>query len=240
MRRMARGILVSAIAVVVACGWACRGEQRAKGPTAPSNDGLDSRQVQEVVAARKSSLSPKCWPPTLDTREKDAPTPRIVVTVVVNPNGEVRSATPSAASVEYPDLSNCVVAEIKSWRFPTSAGATTVIIPFAFAEQPTAPANGGLEPGQVQEVVAAHRDSLKPTCWQPALDTRAEGAPTTARIVVTIVVDPNGEVRSATSSTAASEYPGLAICLISRVKNWRFPASARVTTVNIPFVFDAR
>ena len=94
---------------------------------------------------------------------------------------------------------------------------------------------------QIQEFVAAHKDNLKRVCWQPALDYRAaDAAAPSARIVVTVTVDPNGDVQTAVPTEAPSEYPQLSNCVATVVKSWRFPTPAVVTTVRIPFVFDAK
>jgi hypothetical protein len=97
-----------------------------------------------------------------------------------------------------------------------------------------------LDSGQVQRTVSRYTGSVKRSCWQPALDTRDEKAPTTARVMVSIQVAPDGSVSSATSSGDPRGYRGLATCITSRVRAWKFPASSGTTTVNVPFVFAAQ
>ena len=56
------------------------------------------------------------------------------------------------------------------------------------------------------------------------------------------VVDtaPAGNVQSVSASGDPRGYRGLASCITSRVRAWRFPASSGQTTVNVPFVFAAQ
>jgi hypothetical protein len=97
-----------------------------------------------------------------------------------------------------------------------------------------------LDSARLQRTVARYTGSVKRSCWQPALSARKNDAPLTARVLVSIKVAPAGNVQSASSSGDPRGYPGLARCITSRVRAWRFPASSGQTTVNVPFVFAAQ
>jgi predicted Zn finger-like uncharacterized protein len=97
-----------------------------------------------------------------------------------------------------------------------------------------------LDGASVQKTVGRYTSSVRRSCWQPALDTRAKDAPTAARVTVTITVGPSGNVQNATTSGDPRGYRGLASCIGSRVRGWQFPASSGTTTVNVPFVFAAQ
>jgi TonB family protein len=79
---------------------------------------------------------------------------------------------------------------------------------------------------------------VKRQCWENALATRPPGAPSSARVVVTMSVAPDGHVQNVTASDAAG-YPGLSSCVQGQVRNWKFPASDG-STVTVPFVFAAQ
>ena len=103
-------------------------------------------------------------------------------------------------------------------------------------------ASGGqtLDSSTLQKNVARYTPSVKRSCWQPALDSRAPDAPTSARVSVKIDIAPSGNVSSVSSSGDPRGYRGLASCIESRVRNWTFPPSSGATTVNVPFVFAAQ
>jgi len=98
----------------------------------------------------------------------------------------------------------------------------------------------GLDSATLQKTVSRYTASVRRSCWQPALDSRAPDAPTSARVSVKIDVSPNGNVSAASSSGDPKGYRGLASCIESRVRNWTFPPSSGSTTVNVPFVFAAQ
>ncbi len=98
----------------------------------------------------------------------------------------------------------------------------------------------GLDSTAIQRTVSRYTGSVKRSCWQPALDTRAKNAPSSARVSVTITVAPSGQVTGVRTSGDPKGYRGLAGCIQSRVRRWRFPASGGTTTVNVPFVFAAQ
>lgn len=106
----------------------------------------------------------------------------------------------------------------------------------------TTGASGGqpLDASQIQSTVTTYQSSVKRGCWQPALMSRDKDAPSTARVTVAIGVAASGSVTSATSSGDPKGYPGLASCITSRVRGWKFPRSGGNTTVNVPFVFAAQ
>ncbi|MBN2194690.1 MAG: zinc-ribbon domain-containing protein [Polyangiaceae bacterium] len=97
-----------------------------------------------------------------------------------------------------------------------------------------------LDSSQVQRTVSRYTGSVKRSCWQPALDTRDDSAPSTAKVVVTIQVAPNGTVSSVGTSGDPKGYRGLASCIAGRVRGWQFPVSNGATNVNVPFVFAAQ
>ncbi len=97
-----------------------------------------------------------------------------------------------------------------------------------------------LDSATLQKNVSRYTPSVKRSCWQPALDSRAPDAPTTARVSVKIDISPSGSVSDVSSSGEPRGYRGLATCIESRVRNWSFPPSSGATTVNVPFVFAAQ
>ncbi|MCU0694379.1 MAG: TonB family protein, partial [Polyangiaceae bacterium] len=80
---------------------------------------------------------------------------------------------------------------------------------------------------------------VKRRCWEPALAARDRNAPSSAKVNVSIVIAPDGSVRSA-SASGGNGYPGLADCVASRVRGWRFPPAGGESHANIPFAFFAQ
>jgi hypothetical protein len=108
------------------------------------------------------------------------------------------------------------------------------------AGEATRTAGQPLDGATVQRTVGRYTSSVRRSCWQPALDTRAKDAPTSARVNVTITVGAGGNVQNVSTSGEPRGYRGLAGCIASRVRGWTFPASSGTTTVNVPFVFAAQ
>ena len=97
-----------------------------------------------------------------------------------------------------------------------------------------------LDSATLQKTVSRYTASVRRSCWQPALDSRAPDAPTVARVAVKINIAPSGNVSGVSSNGDPRGYRGLANCIESRVRNWSFPPSSGATTVNVPFVFAAQ
>lgn len=99
---------------------------------------------------------------------------------------------------------------------------------------------GQLDATSIQRTVSTYVPAVRRGCWQPALDARSPDAPSSARVVATITVAPSGAVDNVTSTGDPAGYPGLARCIESRVRGWKFPAGSGTTTANVPFVFAAQ
>lgn len=99
---------------------------------------------------------------------------------------------------------------------------------------------GQLDSASIQRVVSNFSPSVRRGCWQPALEARSPDAPASARVAMTIVVSPGGDVVSASTNSDPRGYPGLSRCIESKVKGWKFPSSSGTTTVQVPFVFAAQ
>ena|SRR5688572_6492474 len=93
---------------------------------------------------------------------------------------------------------------------------------------------------QLTRVVAAAAPRLKKYCWQPWLDARAPGAKTTVRIVLRLELDRFGKVTALQATESPDGFPGLAECVATLVRDLSFGEAAMTSSVNVPFVFDAR
>ncbi len=100
-------------------------------------------------------------------------------------------------------------------------------------------AKGELSAGEISGVVERNRPLIKRRCWQPEVSAR-QGMGGSARVTTSFTIGPSGAVQSASASGAENDYPGLAGCIAARIREWKFPASASATPVNVPFVFAAQ
>lgn len=112
---------------------------------------------------------------------------------------------------------------------------------------PSAPASSASEASgpkdargkeEIQRVVADNRDKVR-ACYDAALK---ENPGIHGDLVVSFVIDPEGNVKSAEVNWAESELhvPELDTCAVEVVKTLKFPASSRglESKVNYPFNFN--
>jgi hypothetical protein len=105
----------------------------------------------------------------------------------------------------------------------------------------TAGGGGGekLTGEQISAVVNGGRNALKRACWEPALAARPANGPSSARVVVNMMIGPDGRVQSA-NATGGDGFPSLASCIGSRVRSWSFPQSQTTTQTAPAFNFVAQ
>ncbi len=95
----------------------------------------------------------------------------------------------------------------------------------------------GLDATAIQRTVRRYTPAVRQNCWLRALNARAPGVPTSAKVTAQITVEPSGRVQSVSVSGAPRGYPGLARCIETSVKGWTFPRGAGETITNVPFMF---
>ena len=100
-----------------------------------------------------------------------------------------------------------------------------------------AAAGVGLDATAIQRTVRKYSPAVRQNCWQRALNARAPGVPSSAKVTATITVDSSGKVQSVTAAGAPRGYPGLAHCIEDAVRGWAFPRSMGETVTNVPFMF---
>lgn len=100
-----------------------------------------------------------------------------------------------------------------------------------------AAAGPGLDATAIQRTVRRYSPAVRQNCWQRALNARAPGVPSSAKVTAQIIVEASGKVQSVTASGAPRGYPGLAHCIEDAVKGWTFPRSFGETVTNVPFMF---
>jgi predicted Zn finger-like uncharacterized protein len=190
----------------------------------------------KYVEVERSSPVPASAAPSVSAQPEDAPvvasadqikgSPRKVTANEVKPTAE-NAANATQQSGGLKGLSGLRAPGTQ--HGPSESGATQA-------------ASGGqtLDSATLQKNVSRYTPSVRRSCWQPALDSRAPDAPTVARVSVKIDIAPSGNVSGVSSSGDPRGYRGLANCIESRVRNWTFPPSSGPTTVNVPFVFAAQ
>ena len=87
----------------------------------------------------------------------------------------------------------------------------------------------GLTQAQLNAAVSRHKGSLMRRC-------RSMVTKGGAKVFATITVGSSGAVQSV-SASGGKDYPGLASCVSSRIRNWSFPPSGGKTTVAVSFNF---
>ena len=96
-----------------------------------------------------------------------------------------------------------------------------------------------LTAGEIQGVVAANQASIRRKCWEPALDAAGPSGKKSAKVTANVTIAPSGNVSSA-STSGGNDFPGLASCIATRIKGWKFPVAGGESRTSIPFVFASQ
>lgn len=180
------------------------------------------------------SLAPAPVPITEHAPKTQAalPLPALPTSNAQAPVADERSAQPSpAASAERE-----AVGSSRPTRPRPSHPAP--VAPQSVEEESAAPAAAEhLSAAQIQRTVQRYQPNVRHGCWNPQLVGRAPGAPSTARVSVSIVIAPSGQVESATAGADPAGFPGLGPCIVGKVQGWRFPKALLSTRAQLPFSF---
>ncbi|WP_437280677.1 GYF domain-containing protein [Sorangium sp. So ce375] len=195
--------------------------------------------VQVVTAPTQSQPAdlPTAAPPPPPSVEPDVPAPAETASA----RSEVASTPkPSGVASQRPPTDKPVAPSASAQLDRSGFGAG---VPGPSSGPGSQGANSGLSQlsqGEISGVVESNRPSVRRHCWQPAMEARASNAASTARVSASVVISASGAVQSVSAGGSEKDYPGLASCIASRIKSWRFPPSSGSTPVNIPFVFAAQ
>jgi hypothetical protein len=191
---------------------------------------LLSKPQQIVVVQTAPSASVAALMPSSEKPEASATV--AVGELTTDPSGApvVHTGGPTAG-VPKPKASS------SSAPIDTSGFTSTIPGPSTAQVPPPVAAGSQLSAGEIQGVVAQNQSIVKRKCWQPALESRAANAPSNARVNGAITIGASGNVESSSASGSEKDFPGLASCIASRMKGWKFPPSSGPTPVNVPFVF---
>lgn len=108
-----------------------------RGPDGPAlaKGDLTPGEIKGVVDRNQPLIRRRCWQPEVSARQGMGGGARVQASFTIAPSGSVTSASASGAEDDYPGLSSCIAARIREWKFPPSASATPVNVPFVFAAQ---------------------------------------------------------------------------------------------------------
>ncbi len=106
--------------------------QELAGENQSSALALTSSAIREVVSRHRPSLR-RCYEAAIRGME-NPPGTRVDVSFTITPDGDVRNTEVrvSVARLE-PQLTPCIKASVRDWRFPRSAGATPLTFPVVFS-----------------------------------------------------------------------------------------------------------
>jgi hypothetical protein len=94
---------------------------------------------------------------------------------------------------------------------------------------------GALAKEQIAQEIRRHRDQVT-SCFESAL---FESRGLSARVLTTVEISADGQVRSASAQGAKGE-PAMVFCMLSRILKMRFPAPGGPVQVRYPWVFKER
>ena len=91
---------------------------------------LDRTIIQRVIRRSQPQMR-RCYEETL-TRDPSA-AGRVTVALTIGPSGAVETAAVTSSTIGDAELESCLLARVRSLRFPAAPGVTNVTYPFVFA-----------------------------------------------------------------------------------------------------------
>jgi hypothetical protein len=197
---------------------------------------LRPQQPQIVVVQAPPPVSPNA-----PAAPNASPPPPPDVEGKGQPQVEVGEPSTAPNAVAHPGFgarpkASASAAPVAAAPIDTSSFVNNVPGPAATAAPQGNAGGNQLSSSEISAVVAQNQAIIKRKCWVPALEAKPPNAPSSAKVLGSLVIGSSGSVESANAS-GGDAFPGLASCIASRMKNWKFPPSSGSTPVNVPFVF---
>jgi hypothetical protein len=234
-RTVAIAVAVAAAVALVAVAWHFMSSSpSSKNAQEPARTLAASAEQQ----AQEKKPEPATPPAPTPAPTAEAPADAPIAAIPEPPPAVAKAPTPSAPTASANAPSG---AAAKPAAPSLLSGLSTLQTP-----GPTAGAKSGgsgvatgvgLDATAIQRTVRKYSPAVRQNCWQRALNARAPGVPSSAKVTATITVDAAGKVQGVTAAGAPRGYPGLAHCIEEAVRGWAFPRSAGETVTNVPFMF---
>ena len=200
--------------------------------------GLTAEQLQEVVVAHRAALR-ACY----DAQAQKSPGLRGDVTVAwtVDELGMVVAADVTDSTLRNDAVEECLVHQVRGWRFPNSDGETQATFPFTFGSTARdgckSSVEGRLRPEAIRHIIKLGSGRFR-QCYENGLlrNPRLSG-----RVTVRFVIDHSGRVTSPADD--GSELPDAAVvaCVVHALGELSFPQpEGGLVSVVYPFVFNPR
>jgi len=102
-------------------------------PDVPRDTGAES-PLQKVVRAHLAETRACWWKAHSGRLSAQLPYAKVVIDLGVGATGLVTTVHVTQNADEYPDLADCLKANIEHWRFPASLDGERLQLPFVFTE----------------------------------------------------------------------------------------------------------
>jgi len=170
------------------------------------------------------------------------PVGNLLVAVFGTACASVTAPPPQAQAACVPAVPAATSTSVNESKSPELVAAPTAVTapPPVGAAQSSSELPVSLAAEHIVPVIAAAAPSVKAQCWQPGLDAGAPGVPASARVLVHAQIGPSGSVTAASTEDSPPGYPQLADCVVKLVRSLTFHRAVTTTSVNIPFIFDAK
>jgi hypothetical protein len=236
-------MIAIAVAAAVALG-AVTWHFMSSGPSS-KNEGQPARTMaagaEQQRQEQKAEPPPAVDPPAPATPEPSAEPPKDAPIAQIPEPPPAVAKGPAPSTSPTPPASAPSAAGAKPAAPSLLSGLSTLQTPGPSAGAKNlgagAATGAGLDATAIQRTVRKYSPAVRQNCWQRALNARAPGVPSSAKVTATITVDASGKVQSVTAAGAPRGYPGLAHCIEEAVRGWAFPHSMGETVTNVPFMF---
>lgn len=115
-------------------------------PSAPASsrhalpEQLDEAALAATINGHRDELERACFTPAFEARADSASSSARVSTVItIQTSGQVADVSTTGDPPGYLHLASCIVAHVRSWRFPAAAKPTVTSVPFVFATESARP-----------------------------------------------------------------------------------------------------
>jgi len=233
-------VAVAAAVAVMAVAWHLMSSSpSSKNAQEPGH--TSAATAEQQGQEKKAEPPPPATPPaqTSPAPTAEAPSDAPIAQIPEPPAAVAKAPTPSTSPAPTANAPGAAAPKPAAPSLLSGLGTLQTPGPTAGAKSAGsgAAAGVGLDATAIQRTVRKYSPAVRQNCWQRALNARAPGVPSSAKVTATITVDSSGKVQSVTAAGAPRGYPGLAHCIEDAVRGWAFPRSMGETVTNVPFMF---
>lgn len=195
--------------------------------------GLSKKSIRTTIRAHASAIR-ACYLNALKTNPKLQG--RVIVSFTINAKGRTFLERIRKSSLQHKESERCILSAVRTMRFPKPIHGGVVRVNYPFTFRPARSVRTKWNKDSIKQSIRKHQSAIQ-ACYSSALRGRPG---LRGKVWVSFTIDAQGKTTLARISKSSLQHKSCERCIVSVIRNVRFPKPPRNGTLRITYPFAFR